>query len=158
MVPWGIMYEAPSYLPLPPFSARPPFYSLCLCSAHTSVLPHRLSPSQFPSSLCSLLPSPSPLVCFTASPPVPLSIFSQSLFAHVHIHHLLSSCCLLYPHLSASPYIFSRSSHSFNPISLSYTLSSTHIKEVVLLFIHREQNHLKLFIEALAEVKANFLK
>lgn len=38
MVLRGITYEAPSYLLLPPFSARPPFYSPCLCSAHPSIL------------------------------------------------------------------------------------------------------------------------
>lgn len=153
MVLWGITYEAPSYLPLTPFSARSPFSSLCLCLAHTTTLSHRLSPSQFPSSLCSFLPTPSPHVH-------PLSLFpsSQSLFAHVCIHHLFSPHCLLYPHLSASPFTFYRSSYSFIPISVSYPLSSTHIKEVLMLFIHREQNHLKPFTEALAEVMANFLK
>lgn len=92
MVLWGITYEAPSYLPLAPFSARSPFSSLCLFLAHTTTLSHRLSPSQFPSSLCSFLPTPSPHVH-------PLSLFpsSQSLFAHVCIHHLFSPHCLLLP-------------------------------------------------------------
>ena len=47
--------------------------------------------------------------------------------------------------LSAPPHIFSRSSHSFSPISLSYTLGYTRVKEVLTLFVCREQDYLKLF-------------
>lgn len=73
MVLRGITYEAPSYLPLPPFRAR-------LCSPHTSILSHRLSPSQFPPSVCSLLSFPPHLVLSPFFPP------------HlVHIHRLLST-------------------------------------------------------------------
>lgn len=85
MVLWGITYEPPSYLPLTPFSARSPF-SLCLCLAHTTTLSHRQSPSQFPSSLCALLPTLSPHVH-------PLSLFPSS--------HRVS--LLMYPSIISYP-------------------------------------------------------
>lgn len=142
MVLWGMTYEVPSYLPLPPFSARSPFYSPRLCSAHPSVLLpfplHQVLPSQFPSSVHSLHPSPSfppaDLLPFIISPPVfsPFSIFSQQLFAHVHIYHFSVYCTSTFLLL---PIYFSRFSHSFSPISLPYTLSSTHVKNPLILVV-----------------------
>lgn len=101
-----------------------------------------------------LLPLPSPLPSLPCwSPPLyllfsPFSIFSQSLFARVHIHHLHPprSLNLLYPHLSpSSSLVFSRCFHSFRKFSPSYALICSCIKEALTLLICREQNHFKLF-------------
>lgn len=116
MVLWGITYESPSYLPLPPFSARSPFSFLHLCSAHPSIL--FLSP-QIDLRLLNFHPpsnlffpphlSPADLVLLSTSPSVltASSIFTQSLFAHVNISHVPSlSLFTVTPPLSFSLYIF----------------------------------------------------
>lgn len=73
MVLPGMTYEAPSYLPLPPFRARPPF-----CSPQ--LYPSSYIDSCFSLSiLCPLFlphPSPAALLFFTFSPPV-FHSFSQ---------------------------------------------------------------------------------
>lgn len=97
------------------------------------ILSHQLSPSQFSSSVRSLLAS-APLPCW--SPPlyhlsscllVPPPIFSQRLLDHVHIYHLpiplALSLCSLY--LNLSPVHFLDFLASFYCI----TLSVPHIKK-----------------------------
>lgn len=94
MVLWGITYEVPSYLPLPPFNARPPFYSLRLCSAHPFIL--------FPSShIDSLLLNFYPLSTLFFQPHLsPADPHLSS--CPLPVFHLLTGPLSLCPHPSSS--------------------------------------------------------
>ncbi len=152
MVLRGITYEAPSYLFLPPFSARPPFYSPRLCSAHPSIL--------FPSSrIDSLLLNFHPPYASFIPPHFSLAdllLFTTSRFLHLLAEPLCScphpssylpslSLFTVTPPLCFSPYIFQIFSLLQPHFTVLHPQLHSYQRGTHSLFVCREKNHLKLF-------------